>query len=417
MNQSPITLQCPHCRDRFITLKQGSGPLETCPHCAHAAPRVQFQPIVANPESTRPQHLIKLPDSHPPPATPTSPPAVTNHAAAAPSTSFPIPHGSPILPPPEDPLDNTSEEYSLPLEEAVPPISINALLITCIIAIVLGAIWMLRPSTQTSPTPTPEIDLQTLSSAAKIQSIIALPSNEPETIQDPWIPSLPTTDLTSKNDPTPDRDLAEEPAPWMMISTIEAARQLNRANTLDQRLPLFRQADKHRDGIESFFQNSPVFREDLLPESTLIHLLPSGQKSHLLSLPSVGSSHPTLILLHRDTDSKPTIDWPLFLQSHELHYEAFLAESGSNARWFRLICKLTHDFELPPQLQNLYLTLRSHGSARPESFSLLVARDTPAGRYIGSQMVWDQQYLVDVFVKIDSIGNKRRPFIMEIKTR
>jgi hypothetical protein len=408
MSQPPITLQCPTCAGLFITLHHGSGPLETCPHCALSVARERFHPTghVPNPGDAHRDHSNDL-NLHP-----DSPTTTVAHSHPS-NSNFENPDI--INPPGLNPLEPTDT-----------PISVATLLLACLSALALGCCWMLSQPTSIPPTAAfhfTEIPFQKNAddlgeSAITTTSFLNPLHTTVETIFVPWIPSLADIPDLRPTHTLLDLDPIEENSPSTAVALVEAMEVFDRTLPLEQRLSYFHQAEKHRHQIERFFQKSLLDLASLAnPSAIPVNLLPGKQKNLLFGLPTTLNRHGALVHFHHTGNDKPLIHWPLFRQSHDLEYESFLSQSRPRPGWFHLVSRLTHDFELPAILQTSYLTLQVRGSALPDSSHLLVARDTPAGRYIASQMEWDENYLIEVFVTFDSIGGKARPFIMEIKSQ
>lgn len=138
MNNAAITLKCPSCQGVFLTLQQSVSNLETCPHCAVAAPRVQFLPVDGIPQQSgkrtalpaKRQEEFVQPEHAPPSAPQTNPfaqpPIQVPAAVTGPPAHFgwPPANNQPALTAPaQAPVHQqpAAQPFTVPADPVTPP--------------------------------------------------------------------------------------------------------------------------------------------------------------------------------------------------------------------------------------------------------------------------------------------------------
>ena len=126
MSTAAITLQCPNCGGVFLTLQQGGGGMEICPHCAVAAPRGSYRSLQGG--VGRPRARTDLPAKRadkpqtsvaplPPPPQPNGQTPLRSQTSKVYLSAFgaslgrpSIPQGQPLLPPEDAPFPQAPEQ-------------------------------------------------------------------------------------------------------------------------------------------------------------------------------------------------------------------------------------------------------------------------------------------------------------------
>lgn len=396
MSPQPLTLQCPRCNSVFYTLSQSVEPLETCPHCAHAAPRSSYQPVTPHTQEPPQKNKISsrfhpvVPKERPhtnssplnsnkrqnPPITKTLRPLAAKKTNIIPQkpTTQPISEVTPADPnwqhsttitPPSTP----EKKHLTPPIQSLSSRKKNSHFWPILLGLTIlsiGSYWLLQQNsflptftTTTPATPTPHVTPNPITTPKTEPPAIEIrratpanptpeppptptnrPSafqwNEPSLTNDPFIPTSDQfpTPPTLTIDPSLD-DTTATPAPWTSLAFHQIIEQLNHSNDQQTLQPLIHQSKRYQQSILHYLkERQPLCHDQLPPTSSPVQLLSTGKNTFVFT-PNCLSDQSTphaLLLFHGDSTKDPQLDWPLFQQSHKQLYQTFLKNPAPPTR-------------------------------------------------------------------------------------
>jgi hypothetical protein len=180
------------------------------------------------------------------------------------------------------------------------------------------------------------------------------------------------------------------------------------APTNEERLSWVANAAAHRESIEKFFEAHPsgLRITAMDPNVGLFSELPSGDEVKLYVAMTARCPSGAMVRLRPDA-GKDKLDWPLFQQTHQLEFDQFASSANATPRWFSVLCvrSRTSGMQGPASLEHLALSAQGSLTVRGET-ALYVKRDTPAGKFLDSRMVWGRVYLTDVQLEHANVNGK-----------
>lgn len=176
----------------------------------------------------------------------------------------------------------------------------------------------------------------------------------------------------------------------------EVLQAIDAAPSTEERLKWIADGARHRESVEQFFetQDAGLNVTDVDPNVGHYGELPSGKDVKLFMAVTAACPDGAMVRLH-DEGGKRTLDWPLFQQTHQMEFDAFAADEAAPPRWFTVICARSRTSELPGSAKDTHLALRAQGSLTVQGEALLyVHKESTAGQFLESRMVWGRGYLV-----------------------
>jgi hypothetical protein len=180
------------------------------------------------------------------------------------------------------------------------------------------------------------------------------------------------------------------------------------ASTNEARMSWVAGGAAHRESIEKFFEANPggprITAMD--PNVGLFSELPSGDEVKLYVAMTARCPSGAMVRF-RSEAGKDKLDWPLFQQTHQLEFDQFAASANASPRWFSVLCvrSRTSGIQGPASMEHLALSAQGSLTVRGES-ALYAKRDTHAGKFLDSRMVWGRVYLVEVQLEHATVNRK-----------
>jgi hypothetical protein len=382
------SLICPACGQAFLTMQQSMAGVVQCPHCAHSAPRAEFdtQAQVVGVRQVRRRVAQMRP---------------WQGGDMAPVSQLPTPDVRPwsvvdsvTVQPQANPLARTFLQPSQALMPVggPPPVAeftrpshsagsfwkrVFILLVFMIVCAVSAWFWWEQ---------SPASDF-----------VAAAPVTKP--------PVVPEIRLAQSATPAESRVATFPPPDVAAIAADVKAlvTELIAADTAERRADCIHEAEKHGAEIEALFGAGAEEKIELrllarIPGLPLV--LPSGQPVPIFKVVTSRCANGALIRLESGADGKRRIHWPLFHETHEAKLVAFLKQSGEQAAWLHLGLRPSHGLDIPAALRPKYLTFDIQTSATSEPrFVACVERDTPLGRFLDRETDWGRAYLSRLLVR------------------
>jgi hypothetical protein len=173
------------------------------------------------------------------------------------------------------------------------------------------------------------------------------------------------------------------------------------SSSTEERLTHIADGASHRNEVARFFAENPagmrVTSTD--PNVGLFTELPSGNEVKLYVATTTSSSSGAMVRLLPE-GGKDKLDWPLFQQTHQLEFDRFVTSASEAPRRFTVLCARSRTSGLSGTDAETHLAISAQGSltVRGET-ALYVKKDTPAGKFLDSRLVWGRVYLVEVLLK------------------
>jgi hypothetical protein len=233
--------------------------------------------------------------------------------------------------------------------------------------------------------------------AASAPVVYAPPAKPASNNTLPAAPELPSAG------PLPDVETAAK------IRTVQEVLQaIDAAPSLDERLTRIADGAKHRESVAKFFEAHAGGIKVGGVDSNVgfFNELPSGEDVKLYLAITASCPSGAMVRLHGSGD-KARLDWPLFEQTHQLEFDRFVQDGGAAPRRFSVICARSRTNELTGPSKDEYLALRAQGSLSLHGEGLLyVKKESPAGKFLDSRMVWGRGYLIHALIQHGKLDEK-----------
>jgi hypothetical protein len=203
--------------------------------------------------------------------------------------------------------------------------------------------------------------------------------------------------------PLPDAETAAK------IRTVQEVLQaIDAAPSLDERLKRIADGATQRQSVAKFFEaHTGGIRVGGVDSNVgFFNELPSGEDVKLFLAITASCPSGAMVRLRGNGD-QARLDWPLFEQTHQLDFDRFVSDGGAAPRWFSVICARSRTTELPGASKDTYLALRAQGSLSVRGEGLLyVNKESPAGKFLDSRMVWGRGYLIKARIQHSKLDEK-----------
>jgi hypothetical protein len=228
--------------------------------------------------------------------------------------------------------------------------------------------------------------------------VAATPALKPTPASNP----PPAPELPSAG-PLPDAETAAK------IRTVQEVLQaIDAAPSLDERLKRITDGATQRQSVAKFFEAHAAGIKVGAVDSNVgfFNELPSGEDVKLFLAITASCPSGAMVRL-RGTGDKAQLDWPLFEQTHQMEFDRFVLDGEAAPRWFSVICARSRTNELSGSSKDAYLALRAQGSLSLRGEGLLyVKKESPAGKFLDSRMVWGRGYLIKALIQHGKLDEK-----------
>lgn len=363
----------------------------------------------APPITHTPQQLASLPlqaaqpVNHPPPTWP----GLGLEGSDQRNHPFASLFGRDAFAPSGQPASATGTEHGT----TAPPASKRAspVLVLLLLAIIGGTFWYAWKN---------RAKLLKLVPSSQSETVIPFPSLEfaPDALSEPAPAVAGELAIDPLDAATPDitQNIAAADRAAVLVKSLDAA--INE----EDRLKVILHAQEHKADVKRFFdslgnQLKPILLD---PTPAVVSPLLTGPKLRLFRLVTATCAKGAILHLAEGPNDTQLLDWPLFMQTHEQHFDRFVKSNPPpderKAEWFTVLCKRRHDFDLPKDSQEAYLCLEAQGSLSPEGSTVLyVNKGLPAGRLLETHLKWAEIYLVDLLVGKAEIAGKSTHVILD----
>lgn len=228
----------------------------------------------------------------------------------------------------------------------------------------------------------------------------ALPSPQPEAqvpLREPLSQNLMVTD-----------DAA-------MLTTVakDLLHAMDEAATPDERMKWVAEPDSVRADVERLFSSAggALAVTTVEPNPGLVIALPSGEAIKLFRAVTARCASGAVVRLHPRDGQRYVLDWPLFAQTHDFVFDSFVtaaaptvAEAG---RWFMVLCKRSRITPTAGSENDPWMGLDVQGSLSAAGTTrALVAKDSPAGRFLDARLDWGRVYLMKMLLSKRDVAGK-----------
>lgn len=199
----------------------------------------------------------------------------------------------------------------------------------------------------------------------------------------------------------------------------EVLNALASATTTEERLKLVADPSQNRRSVEAFFKKiDGKLTVTNVQDGHRYTDLATGRETVLYRLTTPTCPEGVIVHLRGGPDGSPRIDWPLFEQSHDKHFDKFIpADSPEKSQRFILVMQRSRDFSIPVKERDFFDSFYAQGSMTAEGGQVRVhvSKDSVTGRLLNTRMGWGKTYLVEALLTHSEIGGKPALVVLELK--